>query len=152
MAKTKPPSSVESDLVSALDRVGDELQLVRQVLDEIRTDFQWAIQNGRIMVRGEQTNANNTPPIVVFDEGDGVELEIDGETVFGEVVAVNDGINQATVQLIPSHRKVTVRQDDLRRVEPDVLARQAPPMSIDVADLHYIPQPVGELPEPGNLF
>src|SRR5260221_12815253 len=34
-------------LVDAVERVGDELQVLRTVLDELRDDFAWAISNER---------------------------------------------------------------------------------------------------------
>ena len=44
-----PSASADSKLVASVERVGDELQLIRETLDELRTDFAWAMQNGRIV-------------------------------------------------------------------------------------------------------
>ena len=138
-------ASAESDIASALDRVADELQLVREVLDEIRTDFQWAVQNGRIVVRAERAEIHEkVQSLELFDEGDAVELEIDGKLACGEVVAVDDGCNSAVVQLIPSNTTVTVQQDALSKVDSDALARHSP----DARQPAVVP----ELPQPGNLF
>lgn len=144
MAKESASASAESDIASALDRVADELQLVREVLDEIRTDFQWAVQDGRIVDRTERAEIHErVQSLTLFNEGDGVELDIDGELTFGEVVSVDDGNNSAVVQLVPSNGTVTVRQDDLSKVDADPIAGH---QSVNVAR-----QPI-PLPEPGSLF
>jgi len=44
-----PSASANCELVASVERVGDELQLIRETLDELRTDFQWAMQNDRIL-------------------------------------------------------------------------------------------------------
>lgn len=49
LEKTMPSASAGCELVASVERVGDELQLIRETLDELRTDFEWAMQNGRIL-------------------------------------------------------------------------------------------------------
>ena len=95
LLKEKASASADSEL--ALDRVGGELQLIREVLDEIRTHFQWAVQNGRIGVRAERDDLlERLHAVAMFDEGDDVELELNDEMVTGEVVTVDDARNEAT--------------------------------------------------------
>lgn len=62
MAKKRPAAErcSEYPLADQLDRVGDELQLLRQVLDELRSDLQWAVQNGRIVVQCEVVNSDRS--------------------------------------------------------------------------------------------
>ena len=36
------------DLVEQAERVSSELDLIRDVLEEVRIDFQWAVQNDRL--------------------------------------------------------------------------------------------------------
>ncbi len=146
LAKTKP-ASAESGLSAALNRIADELRVVRDVLDEMRADMQWAVQNGRVVVQVEPPQSESAPsPLTLFEEGDAVEFEHGSEVAFGEVVETNDGLNEAVVLLIPSNERVTVRQDDLQRVEPDPLSRR------DTSSSATAPEPVRELPKPGQLF
>lgn len=155
VAKERASSSAESEIALALNRVGDELQLIREVLDEIRTDFQWAVQNGRIVVRRERASIHEQlHSLDLFNEGDGVELELNGETVFGEVETVDDGRNEAMVHLIPSNEAVTVRQDALTKIQPDALARQTPSSFFETVQPKTVHRTavLPELPEPGNLF
>jgi len=147
-----PSSSAESEIAIALDRIGDEVRVLREVLDEIRSDLQWEVQNGRIVGEVESLEAASldresqpTSDLVLFDEGDAVELPVDGEPAFGEVLEVDDGRNVARVMVIPSGETVSVRQDELRKVEPDDLARLP-------QDKVAVGEPVDEMPEPGNLF
>ncbi|MFV0443927.1 MAG: hypothetical protein ACK5Q5_10180 [Planctomycetaceae bacterium] len=60
--------------------------------------------------------------LTLFTAGDAVEFEFDGEELFGEIVALDDARNEATILLIPSQDEVTVEQDILTRVEPDPLS------------------------------
>lgn len=152
MAPTKPSASAELEIATALDRVRDEVAVLRNILDEIRSDLQWAVRNGRVVVQVEASeiappNSEARPSIelTLFNEGDAVELEIGGEPALGEIIEVDDGRNVAHVSLIPSGQTVSVRQDELQKVEPDSLAR-LPQDKVPVG------QPIGELPEPGNLF
>ena len=49
LEKTMPSASADSKLVASVERVGDELQLIRETLNKLRTDFESAMQNGRIL-------------------------------------------------------------------------------------------------------
>ena len=70
MAKKRPSAPAESTpehpLACQLERLADEVQLLRTVLDEIRSDFQWAVQNGRISFRIE--NSPEEFPVHASDE------------------------------------------------------------------------------------
>ena len=37
-------------LHDSIERLTEEVRVLRNVLDEVRTDLQWAIQNGRVMI------------------------------------------------------------------------------------------------------
>ncbi|WP_231740961.1 hypothetical protein [Thalassoglobus neptunius] len=141
-------TEAESEVVPALERIADELQIVRNVLDEIRTDFQWAVRNGRVVIHSQSTEpvTPQHPEVTLFNEGDAVEFDLGGEFAFAEIVELNDGLNRAIVQLTPSGETITVQQDDLQKVETDRLARaqrNGPEQSIETTC---------ELPEPGELF
>lgn len=152
MGAERQTASAESEIVIALDRVGDELRVLRDVLDEIRSDLQWAVRNGRVVLQSEGSQSDTptiapqiTTVLTLFNEGDAVEFIHGGDPAFGEVVEVDDGRNVAQVMLIPSCETVLVQQDELRKVEPDELARLP-------QDKVVVGEPVGEIPEPGNLF
>ena len=173
------------DLIECLDRFNDEMQSISDLLEQIRTDLQWGLQNGRVTfllsepepldVGRDVTTAADTltlairfhvalgqlreqfltaiegkhettpvaesamivdvvkaddaafverSPIELFEAGDAVEFDLDGETYFGEIAALDDAENIALVQLIPSFEEVEVPQDLLTRIEPDELSRR----------------------------
>lgn len=131
-----PATEYEHPLAEHVERLANEVQLTRQVLDEIRTDLQWAIQN--CMQRNSSDDNSNDGPdsadvapqerpslnlLPTFDEGDAVVLKHNGEEIFGEVAAINDAENLAEVLLIPSNTTITVTQDELSRIDPDTLRR-----------------------------
>ncbi len=181
------PAETET-LVDRLDRLNDELQAIREIIDSIRVDFQGGLQNGRVslvlsepesldecreaavgadtvtlairlnaelgllgdkieamieeqrttpvvepetalQVTEPETPADATretlPPITLFEIGDAVEFELDGEVWFGEIAELDDAENAALVQLVPSFEEVDIPQDLLTRVEPDELSRRA---------------------------
>ncbi|MCA9047090.1 MAG: hypothetical protein KDA89_00080 [Planctomycetaceae bacterium] len=131
-----PATEFEHPLAEHVERLANELQLTRQVLDEIRTDLQWAIQNclqrncSNDNSNGQPDSAKATPVepstlnlLPTFDEGDAVVLKHNGEEFFGEVTAINDAENLAEVLLIPSNATITVTQDELSRIDPDTLRR-----------------------------
>ncbi|MCA9112862.1 MAG: hypothetical protein KDA52_23115, partial [Planctomycetaceae bacterium] len=178
------PAATE-DLIETLDRFNDELQSISDLLEQIRTDFAWGLQNGRVAfvlsepksldefrdvttgadtltlairfhvalgqlreqliaaiegsddplpvaestivadeVKTEDEAVVDRPPIELFEVGDAVEFDLDGETYFGEIAALDDAENIALVQLIPSFEEVEVPQDLLTRIEPDELSRR----------------------------
>ncbi|MEQ9411961.1 MAG: hypothetical protein RIK87_29880 [Fuerstiella sp.] len=128
MAKNRPASApaTEHPLLQPLERIADELNLIRTVLDEIRSDYQWAVQNRR----PQFVDTNDFPAVdnvrlTLFDEGDAVEVDHNRLQGFGEILAVDDATNLATVLMIPSNEHVTVLQDALRKVEGDRLNRSA---------------------------
>ena len=101
-----------------LDRVVDELRMVRDVLDEFHAEFQWAVQVGRIrFVHGEDVSSGNKVRLTLLYEGGAVDVEYNRLRGFGEVPGVDDAANLPTVLLIPSNKKVTVPQDSSRKVE-----------------------------------
>lgn len=158
LAESGPSATAESShpLASHLDRIADELQLVRQVLDELRTDFQWAVQNGRLRVEHSDHEAVSGSPLTLFDEGDAVEFWHEGKDCFGEIIAIDDARNRATVLLIPSNETVSVLQDELTRVEPD--ERRGQPDTVvstseTLTNVETTAIPTDrEMPAPGNLF
>ena len=133
MAKKDIPTSeahTHADAVDALREIGEQLKGIGQVLEEIRTDFQWAAQNCRIdpeeAKRSKPVASDDVQPprlLATFDEGDAVILNHDGVELFGEVVSINDAENLAKVLLIPSNETITVIQDQLSRIQPDGLRR-----------------------------
>lgn len=125
-----PEPTPEHPLIAPLERLTEELKLVRTVLDEVRTDLQWALQNqGRVRDLMSRQNSLESASsaagklLTTFEEGDAVEVN-DGEVPsFGEISSIDDAHNEATVILIPSNKVVTVSQDSISRVLPDQLRR-----------------------------
>jgi hypothetical protein len=76
----------------------------------------------------EQADPEFVSTVVLYEIGDAVEFEWEGEELFGEIVALDDARNQAVVMLIPSQDELTVSQDELKKVEPDDLAYGPPPV------------------------
>jgi len=143
MAKQRTLSSAEREhsLVAPLERLADELQLVRTVLDELRFDIQWAVQNGAFKARRSGSRDGSAlPALTLFNQGDAVDFSLDGQSHFGEVVDIDDANNLASVVVIPSNEVITVSQDALTKQDPDPLQRET------------IPQMNDAMPEPGNLF
>jgi hypothetical protein len=123
MARQRPApanETLEHPLSKQIERLCNELQLTRQVLDELRTDVQWAIQNG-LVPRKAETPLHNLLP--VYDEGDAVEVNHNRLQEFGEIISVDDAETSAVVLLIPSNETITLPQDSLSRVAPDSLRR-----------------------------
>ncbi len=51
MSASKRPAEGDSDaLYDSIERLTDEVRVLRDVLDELRTDLQWAIQNDRVII------------------------------------------------------------------------------------------------------
>ena len=63
------PTTAELEIVPVMERIADELQIIRNVLDEIRTDFQWAVQNGRIVLQTDPSGqfAHQLPELTLFN-------------------------------------------------------------------------------------
>ena len=117
----------ETSIADALNRVAAEMRLLRTSIDGFRTDFQWAVQNSRMPSSANRTAANNVADspfmLPVFEEGELVDLQIDGETVEGAVYRLDDATNSATVQLTLTGGLVQKSQDELLRVEPSELPK-----------------------------
>ena len=117
-------SAPEHPLIAPLERISDELKLLRTVLDEIRTDLQWAVQNDRSASEASMPVRRSAGEFIsLFDEGDAVEVNDGIHVSFGEVESIDDATNEATVILIPSNQVITVSQDSISRVVPDQLRR-----------------------------
>ncbi len=69
------------------------------------------------------------PPVVLWNVGDAVDLIVGGREVWGEIIAVEDATNTATVQLIPSEDVIAVCMDDLRREWSTAQSRTSDPLS-----------------------
>ncbi len=51
MPQPKQPAEVDSEgIQDAVERLTAEVRVLRDVLDDIRTDLQWAIQNDRVII------------------------------------------------------------------------------------------------------
>ncbi len=51
MPPRKRPSEGDSEaLHDSIERLNEEVRVLRDVLDELRSDLQWAIQNGRVII------------------------------------------------------------------------------------------------------
>ena len=75
--------------------------------------------------------AASPPRIELFEIGDAVTFDLDGDPCYGEIVELNDGENVAIVHLIPSDALVEVSQDELTRVQNDPLSyRNDPPTTM----------------------
>jgi len=82
------------------------------------------------------------PSLTLFDVGDAVEFEIDGEEQFGEIIALDDARNTARVLLISSEEEITVEQDRLTKVVPDELSyTPTTPLAGDERSTEEIRQP-----------
>lgn len=62
--------------------------------------------------------------IAPFEIGDAVTFRWEGTELFGEVAALDDATNQATVMLIPSWEPVTVYQDELTKTDTDPMTAE----------------------------
>jgi len=157
MARRQPSPSVgdnsapEHPLVAPLERIADELKLLRMALDEIRTDLQWAVQNSR------SVSETSIPPrssagefIPLFDEGDAVEVNDGIHVSFGEVESIDDATNKATVILIPSNEVITVSQDSISRVVPDQLRRAFESEVSEASTVPVIPESQSPRPPAGS--
>lgn len=79
MAKKDIPTSeaqTHADVVDALREIGEQLKGIGQVLEEIRTDFQWAAQNCRI----DPEEAKRSKPVASDDVQPPVQ--VNGDTSF----------------------------------------------------------------------
>jgi hypothetical protein len=182
----RPSSAEEHPLAGHIERMTEELQAIGDILEDIRTNIAWGLQNGRVIVslaeleqlqhaadatlgsdafeltirlhtalatfgadlanafdvrshdepkplRHAPADVETGDPefvstVTLYEVGDAVEFEWEGEEMFGEIVTLDDARNQAVVMLIPSQDEVTVCQDELKKVEPDELAYGPPPV------------------------
>jgi hypothetical protein len=60
-AKAPPESDILQRLVDAVDRLANEVQVMRQVIDEIRDDFAWGLNNDAF----RQAPRRTVPPMVL---------------------------------------------------------------------------------------
>lgn len=120
----------DEQLTDQVSRLTNEVEVLRESVDELKTALEWALRNARITVQFDE--AANAPPdrvaepetdptIELFEIGDGVNFQSDGVDHFGEIIALNDGENIAKVQLIRSGETVDINQDHLTRLENDPL-------------------------------
>jgi hypothetical protein len=186
MSPCAETSAEEHPLAGHVERLTEELQAIGDILEGIRTDLAWALQNGRVIVSlaelerlehvadatlgsdafdltirlhmalamfgadladaiavpseraqpppevrtpaGEPGDSEFVSTVVLYEVGDAVEFAWEGEELFGEIVALDDARNRATIMLIPSEDELTVCQDDLTKVVPDELAYGPPPV------------------------
>ncbi|WP_145364500.1 hypothetical protein [Stratiformator vulcanicus] len=113
-------------LVPLLNQLCEELQLFRELIEDLRVDIRYVLDND--LGQPEPVRKSSVPArpaLTLFDPGDAVEFRHEGRDVFGEIVSVDDANNRAMVQLIPSMEQVTVCQDDLRHAERVGLKRRA---------------------------
>ena len=135
MAKTRPSASADrtQPIATQLERIGDELNLIRTVLDELRSDFQWAVQNGCLkIVVPEQI----VP--VPSHEGDQVEVQGSKGTRTGEIVEMDHAIDRAWVASGPDNQIDSVAVESTTKRQQDVFTEDEPCSA--------------ELPDPGSLF
>jgi hypothetical protein len=52
-----------TDLTAAVERLADQVGLLRQVLDEFRDDFGWALNNDRLRSTPGHPTAVDAPPV-----------------------------------------------------------------------------------------
>ncbi|WP_145260947.1 hypothetical protein [Calycomorphotria hydatis] len=123
---TNAPQQPEHPVQPQLEKMTDTLVCLLEAIDNLREDFQWAVQNGRIIVQmhdEQRQHIGSTIPL--FTEGDAVRFWHNGREYEGEVTTVNDAENTARVHLFQADEEVTARQDDLTTIDPDPLRRQA---------------------------
>ena len=142
---SESPESADCDVVPVLERIADEIRVLRDVLDEIRTDFQWAIRNGRTEVGQPTRSAPSENPPLKVTAGDTVEFEYGGEPAIADVLKVNLDRHLATVRLIPNGTEMEVHMDTLSKVPARTEIRRGYEPTFDSSDLP-------SLPEPGSLF
>jgi hypothetical protein len=61
---TPAPGAAESQLdrlIDAVETVAEQLQVLREVIDEIREEFQWAIRNDRLRCPGQVVHVTSMP-------------------------------------------------------------------------------------------
>ncbi len=63
--------------------------------------------------------------ITLWEIGDAVEFSVDGRELWGEIVALHDAENTATVQLIPSGEEVIISQEGLQSERASVRGEKA---------------------------
>lgn len=190
----RPPPPEEHPLAGHVERLTEELQAIGDILEGIRTDLAWGLQNGRVVLSlaeldrlehvadatlgqdvfdltlrlhtalalfgadltdaverhsqspqasvivdaplspdvADSVEPEFVPTVVLYEIGDAVEFEHDGEELFGEIVAVDDARNEATIMLIPSGEELVVCQDNLTKSTPDGPAYK--PLPVQPAD------------------
>ncbi len=64
------------------------------------------------------------PEITLWEIGDAVEFSVDGRELWGEIVALHDAENTATVQLIPCGEEVIISQEGLQSERASVRGDQ----------------------------
>lgn len=121
----KPPAPEQDDLQQQIGILTDEVKVLRESVDELKTSLEWAIKNARITIDFEDAakpSMRCPPAIELFEIGDAVTFDLDGDECFGEIVELDDGENMATVQMISSDGTIEVNQDVLSRVQNDPLS------------------------------
>ena len=136
MPKKRPSASADRNqpIVEQLERIGNELNLIRTALDELRSDFQWAVQNGRVTIAFPE----QTVP-VRFHGGDHVQIDDNKGIRTGEIVEMDHAIDRAWVATGPNEVE-SVAVESMTKQQQDVFTEDSP-------------QPTElQLPDPGSLF
>lgn len=147
--------SIDSLLAAdQIERLANEVKVLRESVDELKTSLEWAIRNARLTVHFDEAATPSflpPPPLWLFEIGDAVTLEYQGEQIVGEVVELNDGENSATVRLVASGTLVSIEQDQLTGVPNELLGHR--PVSDETSSPSV---PAGDspapAPTPGRLF
>lgn len=143
MAKKRPSATANESQqpLEALERIGDELNLIRTVLDELRADFQWAVQNGRVTIVMPEPAAP-----IRFHEGDGVQIHDRNGIRHGEIVEMDHAIDRAWVAVGPGNEVDSFPIESLTKKQEDSFTGHQQTQQVDSSS------PNATTPIPGSLF
>ncbi len=66
--KSVPQVNSQVDLEYVVERLTDEVKVLRQCLDELHESFKWAVHNGRVSIDlGDQEQDAKAPTLELFE-------------------------------------------------------------------------------------
>jgi hypothetical protein len=148
--KSSLPVNDHDAFQDSVERLQDEIKVLRQCIDELHETFRWAVHNGRVHFAADHDEDHSKATtkqksLEQLEVNDAVQFEERGQPQFGEIVDLDDGRNRAMVQLIPRNQVIEVQQDRIERIKPDPLSGRVEEWDHRPAESPAPPTPPGQL-------
>jgi hypothetical protein len=114
----KRRSQKSSSVSSQFDRLADEVAVLRESVDELKTVLEWAFRNaGKTIDFSEASEEREIFPLPTAERleiEDGVVFEVDDDTYHSEIIAIDHDANEVTIRLLPPDTFIKCRESLMR--------------------------------------